>query len=554
MDEPSTRGGQPQGGGGATPAGSDRVKGAREVTRAVRGGVRTVLGYGEVRIGDRGGLGVVKLAVRGGMQAQLTRMAAALSYRTIFSLIPVLVIGLVVFGASRGEAEMRSLVSNVLKFSGISDIAVEPQAQPAGGGEGDGAVDGAGGGVAGGEGGVAGAAPTPGDPPDSPEVSRVDALITDLVDRVRAVPFATIGLIGLATLIYAALSMLVEVETSFNQVYRAPHARSWARRVTQYWTLLTLGPLLLFASFVVSEQFIGWMRDLAPVVGSKGFQDAVLGASGFLATVCISTLMFVVIYTTVPNTRVQLGPAVSGAFFAAVLWEIGKWGFRGYVGSAGTTRLYGALAMIPLFMLWVYLTWLIVLAGLQLSFALQSYRGAKQVGSAALARLLTPEEAGGPEIVDAAITLPMLAVITGRFRKGEASTSRRLAEEFAVSEPVALDLLDRLVAAGVLHRVTHAEDDRAFTLSRPPEDIKVDEILRASDPMWEHAERTRYPDLVRGCAASRARAMGGSTLAQLAPTIADDAEPTTGHGAGSAGAGAGAGVDRGVKAASPGSE
>ncbi|HWQ28598.1 MAG TPA: YhjD/YihY/BrkB family envelope integrity protein, partial [Dehalococcoidia bacterium] len=143
-----------------------------------------------------------------------------------------------------------------------------------------------------------------------------------------------------------------------------PAGRSWARRITQYWTLLTLGTILLFTTFYVGEKFKSWAADVGESTGLMGRGPVALAVIGYSVTVVISTLLLLLAYLTVPNTKVRWRPALVGAFVAAVLWEAGKWGFTQYLRySAAYERIYGSIALIPLFLLWVYLTWLIVLLG-----------------------------------------------------------------------------------------------------------------------------------------------------------------------------------------------
>ncbi len=453
--------------------------------------------------GPKGRLGILRLALYSAWNAQLTRMAAALTYRTIFGLIPVLAIGVALLGAFSTEDQVRDNIRRVLQFSGLTEIQItEPPAGEQAEGE---------------------AAPPPpapvasdGGPKGSPSTKGLDGWIEEIVAKTRGVSYSGIAIIGLLTLVYAAISMLVEVELAFNQIFHAPGARSWGRRLTQYWTLLTLGPILLFLSFAVGERFIGWVRDFASDAATKEWQSALLAAVGFLSTVCISTIMLFVVYIVVPNTRVRLLPALAGALAAAALWEIGKWGFRGYVAMGGVSKLYGAVALVPLFMFWIYVTWLIVLSGLQLAFSIQMYREVRELGPSVWERFFRPR-GSDPAVVDASVSLPIMAVIARRFAGGQPVRAADLGGEFALAETVVLDMLQRLAGAGLLHRVeTGEENDRAFALSRPPETISAEEVLLAGDRPWDGADRCPQADLLRRTRDTRLAAVRGRTLAEVA--------------------------------------
>jgi membrane protein len=450
--------------------------------KSISGGLGAIVS----KDGPKGSIDILRLAIHSALQAQLTRMAAALTYRTIFSLIPIMVIGVAILGAFSTEDQVRQSITRILQFGGLAiDAAVV-------------ASDGA-----------------------TPEVGGkgIEQWILELVGRVRGVSYSGVAIIGILTLIYGAISMLIEIEMAFNQVYHAPAGRSWSRRITQYWTLLTLGPVLLFASFAVGEQFQSLVSSMSVrAAESTSVQQFMVGFAGYSATVAISTLMLWVIYVTVPNTKVRMRAAVIGALIAAILWELGKWGFRAYVASGSVKQLYGALFLLPLFMLWIYVTWMIVLAGLQLSFSLQMFWEVREQGDSFWKRFLNPTPPG-PSLVDGGfgVGLPLMVVLAKRFGEGKPSKAGELAGEFALSEPVTLDILQRFVNAGLLHRVsTGDESDRAFVLSRPPESIMGEEIVTAGDPMWEGADRSPHSALLRSTRESRLMGVRGKTLAALA--------------------------------------
>jgi membrane protein len=501
----------------------------------------------------------VQLAATAAQRAQITRMAAALTYRTIFGLIPVIVIGLVVLGARASDQQVEQIVTRLLAFTGLSEIAIESS---------DPAAD---------------TAASPTTPPTTPpatdepvpdpalkaagtepnapdaaaslgESQKLDAWIKTLVRRVRGIPLETIGVVGLVLLIYAGISMIVEIEHCFNEIYQAPGGKSWARRITQYWALLTLGPLMLVGSFYVGDQVTGFVRDITraeavasigpgtvqaapgeapiapPVEPEKpsaftawlqGFGATLVGGVGFSITVIISCTLLLVLYLTVPNTRVNLGPALAGALLAAILWECLKWGFTIYVKhSVGLSQLYGSIALLPLFLLWIYATWIVVLLGLQLAYSLQIYREVRLTGLSVLglgkeAELLGPRE---PEMVDPAVMLPLLVLVAERFRTGKSTDTPMLAEKFAIAEPVVLDLMERASRAQLVHRVAADDNGRAFVLSRPPDMILAGDVLRFADGV-SSKDRPNRPALLDDLARARLMAVGERTLADYLPPL-----------------------------------
>lgn len=437
-----------------------------------------------------------RLVIASFEQSQLTRMAAALAYRTMFALVPVLVIGLSVMGNFATDQQKTELIARTLDFAGLSNIAVdepldeelfftepshnEPKHE--------------------------GTAAATEPPPVQARVQSTDASISKsapiaakspklaewiggLVAKARSIPFATIGFIGLIALIYAGISFVVEVENAFNQIYRAPTGRAWFKRVIQYWFVLTLGPVALFASFYVSQSFTAWVSQLTDVAGFSEARGVMIGVAAYAATVAISWVALTFAYMSVPNTAVRLAPALSGALVAAILWEAGKWGFTVYVSkSVAYSRLYGPLALVPLFMMWVYLTWLVVLLGLLLAHALQSYRQVRVLGLGIIGLGgQSDRPPASPSIVDPGMAVPVLVAVGTRFAAGSPSKPYQLAEALSIDEQVVVDLLGQMLAAGLVHEVGNAKGESAYVLARPAERIEVGEALKVGFGMSDRA-------------------------------------------------------------------
>jgi uncharacterized BrkB/YihY/UPF0761 family membrane protein len=517
------------------------------------------------------------------LTGQLPAMAAALAYRTIFGLIPMIVIGLMVIGAYAEEREISSAVSRILHYAGLDQVAVDSTPQ-----QGFGNLGGT---PQGGEEGAITDNPV-GKDPDKPVVSsqRLDEWIASLVKQVRTIPFRTIGFIGLAALIYAAMSMLIEIERTFNQIYRVPAGRAWWSRITRYWTLLTLGSIGLFATFYATDKFlsridqveswsvselIGLGDDEADEVGTPEgavigpaptpapgedatsqpknapanqpagqpagqqggqvanqtaaqtgtpAQSAVItdtkpafftfkGIMGFAVTVLISTGFLTVIYSVVPNARVRLTSAISGAFVAAILWEAAKWGFAYYVKSAGYTKLYGALALLPLFLLWIYVAWMIVLLGLFISYSLQTH-GTRRV---------TVVSDGRTSIVDPASILLVIGAVAREFRVGRSVDAQDVSRMAGLEQPVVVSMLESMVTRGLLHHVMAGDSQDRYSLARPPELIDAGECLTvATELVEEPGPRTLTSGVDSGLLAAvkplqqaRIEAAKGRNLADL---------------------------------------
>lgn len=172
---------------------------------------------------------------------------------------------------------------------------------------------------------------------------------------------------GLAALLAAALLVMLAIEQTFDRIWRVASPRPALWRLVIYWTLLTLGALLAVASLAAST----WFLSLPP------FARASANAGQLLLQWTPSLIAFVVFtlaYRLIPNRPVPLRFAVAGGLLATVLFEAAKHGFAWYLRNTSFEQLYGALAVVPIFLFWVWLSWLVVLLGASLAASLGAFR------------------------------------------------------------------------------------------------------------------------------------------------------------------------------------
>ncbi|MBA1247085.1 YihY family inner membrane protein [Pseudomonas luteola] len=173
--------------------------------------------------------------------------------------------------------------------------------------------------------------------------------------------------LGVALLAVTSLTMLVTIEKTFNDIWRVSQPRRGMSSFLLYWAILSLGPLLLGAGFAIST----YIASLSMMSG----RYAVMGTAVLLKfmPLLFSMAAFTLLYAAVPNTRVPLKHALVGGIFTSVLFEAAKSLFGLYVMFfPGYKLIYGAFATIPLFLVWIYVSWLIVLFGAELVCNLSS--------------------------------------------------------------------------------------------------------------------------------------------------------------------------------------
>ncbi|MGN6317551.1 YihY family inner membrane protein [Trinickia sp.] len=175
---------------------------------------------------------------------------------------------------------------------------------------------------------------------------------------------------GMIVLFVTSVMTMMTVESAFNVIWRVAKPRPFAQRVLVYWAIITLGPLLIGVSLSISSYLFAQSSLL-----SNGPVPSVLEWALTGAALPLTALAFALLYVYLPNCSVAWRDAVVGGLIAAVAFELAKRGFGYYVRRMPTyTAVYGAFALVPLFLLWVYLCWFITLAGATIVSALPAIR------------------------------------------------------------------------------------------------------------------------------------------------------------------------------------
>ncbi|MDC8756632.1 YihY family inner membrane protein [Janthinobacterium fluminis] len=243
--------------------------------------------------------------------------------------------------------------------------------------------------------------------------------------------------VGAVTLVFTSIAMMGLIERVFNRIWRVKRERRWTKRLLVYWAIVTLGPLLVGISLTLTSQVFMATSDL---VGSVPFLAKV-----FYTLVSVSLTMgaFTLLYMAVPNRDVDWHDAAWGGLLAALAFEVAKRGFGVFIQQFPTySRIYGALAALPLFLVWIYLSWMITLIGALLVAALPVVKYERW----------WHEAAPGGEFVDA---MAILKVLYTACHSGDSA----LVSAGAIRGSTRLgfdemgDLLDKMQAQGWVGRV-----------------------------------------------------------------------------------------------------
>lgn len=261
--------------------------------------------------------------------------------------------------------------------------------------------------------------------------------------------------VGIGFLAVTAMSMMLTIDNAFNVIWQVTQPRPLVKRLVAYWAVLTLAPLLVGASLSLTSWLVGLSMGHGKYVSPFGV--VVLKTLSVLFT----TLAFTMLFELVPNRYVPRIHALAGALVAALAFEASNRIFGYYISHFPTYKLvYGAFASVPIFLMWIYLSWLTILLGAVIAASLSHWRTAAP---------LKPTPAN--RLMDA---LRLLQILSGGLRSGSVSTLPRLSRTLRLGYDTLEKMLDELAGAGMVRRV----EGNGWVLTRDASHIFVSELVR----------------------------------------------------------------------------
>lgn len=274
----------------------------------------------------------------------------------------------------------------------------------------------------------------------------------------------TASTLSILLLVYTTTTMLTTIENALGDIWGASRRRPLARRVPNYVMMVMFGPLLVSASISLTAKFAGALEDSMSILGAAPLIEW-LGA--WVMPLAIDMAVLMVLYFFMTSVRVRFVPCLIGAFVAALIFELAKWGFQSYLSQAGESsyaRVYGSVAAIPIFTIGIYLSWMAVLIGAEVANVVQRFRHLERKHLRAEARATTAELIG------------VAATVARAFQEGRGPTAfEDLGERTGISEPILKRAVGDLIAAGLLAE-TGDGDDTAYLPARPPQLITMREV------------------------------------------------------------------------------
>jgi membrane protein len=360
-------------------------------------------------------LRVFVFTARSIVREEVALRAAALTYNTVLSIVPLLAVGFALFKAFGGLRRLEGPLRQVV----MENLAVG-------------------------------------------RAEEVGAWLDNVISNVSAGAIAGVGVI---LLFYSAIGLLINIESSINRIWGCQRSRPLFLRFAVYWCLITLAPPLLGFSISISTRLQS--SDFAMVVLNWlpfGLGRALLAISS-AAGVCIA---FTLVIILVPVTKVRFKPAVLGGAVSGVLWSISKYIF--FVVSAGTLKysaVYGALGVVPLLMIWIYASWIIVLFGATYAHANQAVH--------AEAEMEVPRVAPAQREM---LGLRVAVAIATAFRTGQPpSTADAVADGLGAPPALVREICAALCAHGILLEHGGESGDAGFVPARDLQEISAAEVL-----------------------------------------------------------------------------
>lgn len=282
----------------------------------------------------------------------------------------------------------------------------------------------------------------------------VSGYLTDFSSNTRSLTTA-----GALALIVSLLVTLSSVEAIFNRIWRVPTARPKVGRFLVYWTVLTLGTLVAAASLALSTRFFALA--IFETLAGRWLEALMLR----LAPMAIELLAFAAVFRLVPHRTVAWRHAIAGGLLSVVLFEAVKSGLGLYLGSFDSyQKIYGAVALVPIVMLWIYLSWVSILFGASFASSMSAFRYQPKA-------LRLPH---GHELYG-------LLRMLGRFHqarmRGEGLTSEQIgALEPSLTDSMVQSLLGRMAAIHVLQLAENGQ----WLLGRDLDDVRLGELYEAA--------------------------------------------------------------------------
>jgi membrane protein len=293
-----------------------------------------------------------------------------------------------------------------------------------------------------------------------------------VIGFVEKMKVGVLGSLGLALLMYTVISLIQKVERALGSIWHVKKPRPLAQRFSNYLSVILIGPVLVFSALGTSASLMSTSAVQTLVAIEPLGWLAEFGAK--LVPYFLIIAAFTFVYSFLPNTRVRLGAAFTGAVVAGLLWQTIGWGFAAFVvTSTKYTAIYSGFAILILFMMWLYLAWLILLVGASIAFYHQNPEYLRQREFPLSNRLKER------------LALQAIQLIgRSHYGRGGPWTTAKLAQHLKVPEETIVGVLSALKDGGLV--VTTNDHPAAYVPARSLDSIPLAAVLDTVRIAGEH--------------------------------------------------------------------
>lgn len=276
--------------------------------------------------------------------------------------------------------------------------------------------------------------------------------------------------IGVVVLFWTVIKVLGNIETSFNDIWGIKKSRSLMRKFADYLSIMLICPILMIVSSSVTIFIASQIKMILAKLSFLGVLSPVILLSLKLLPFVVIWAVFTFIYIFLPNTKVDFRSGLLAGIAAGTIYQITQWAYITFqIGASKYGAIYGSFAALPLFLVWLQISWIIVLLGAEIAFAFQNVETYE----------FEPDCLEISYSFKRLLTLRIVSLATKRFCAGEIPlTEAQFSHELDIPVRLIRQILFELVAAGIFSEVVlQANKDKAFAPSRCVENLTIKDII-----------------------------------------------------------------------------
>ncbi len=279
----------------------------------------------------------------------------------------------------------------------------------------------------------------------------------------------TLGWVGTAFLLLTVYSMIATIEKAFNLIWKVSKGRNPWRKFTDFFSIILICPLIIIIA--TSSSVTLQNLDLVKGIMEISYLGWVEGFVLKLLPVLLFWIAFTFAYSFIPNTKVRLGPAALGGAVAAILWNLAQMAFITWVkGNNNYNLIYGSFATALLFLVWMHVSWIIVLLGAEISFALQHIKSFTKQQFVRSASLVERQK----------LAVALMLMISKPYLEGrELLSVAHLADKMVVPEEMVCEVFEKLAAAKLVIK-TERNADIYFVPLKAPDIVRITDVIVAT--------------------------------------------------------------------------